>query len=162
PFAADNSADMLAAHLCKPPDRPSTFRPALPAALDGLVLRMLEKDPADRPTLALVRFALLALATGTPDAPAPLILKPTARAPPRLPVFRRGRPVPVRPRSGAARARRARPPRGAGRGGGPPPPPPPPPGARPPRPRGGRRRAAPWWPPPPPPAPASPSTGSCS
>src|SRR5262249_59609832 len=40
PFAANNSADMLAAHLCLEPQRPSAFRPTLPRAVDTLVGRL--------------------------------------------------------------------------------------------------------------------------
>src|SRR5262249_48919951 len=66
PFFADNAADMLAAHLIMMPERPRTFRPALPAAFDTLILSMLAKDPDARPTLAQVRRALAAIAALPP------------------------------------------------------------------------------------------------
>lgn len=58
PFAANNSADMLVAHLSLEPERPSAFRPTLPRSVDTLVGRLLAKDPSARPTLPEVRAAI--------------------------------------------------------------------------------------------------------
>jgi hypothetical protein len=51
PFVADNAMEMVAKHLMEPPPRPSAFTHT-PPELDDLVVRMLSKDPAGRPSLA--------------------------------------------------------------------------------------------------------------
>jgi tetratricopeptide (TPR) repeat protein len=48
PFAATTPQAMLGAHLSQMPDRLSVHRAAVPPALEGLVMRCLEKRPADR------------------------------------------------------------------------------------------------------------------
>jgi len=58
PFVADNAMDMIAKHLNDPPPSPAAIAPGVPPALTALILAMLAKDPADRPTLAAVRPAL--------------------------------------------------------------------------------------------------------
>jgi serine/threonine protein kinase/tetratricopeptide (TPR) repeat protein len=50
PFAAASTMGMLGAILSKPAAAPSTHRRDVAPALDALVLRMLAKDAADRPT----------------------------------------------------------------------------------------------------------------
>ena len=50
PFTQDSVAELMAAHLEKQPPIPSHVEPRVPAALDALVLQMLSKDPAQRPT----------------------------------------------------------------------------------------------------------------
>ncbi|MFE2322859.1 PQQ-binding-like beta-propeller repeat protein [Streptomyces sp. NPDC059385] len=49
PFEADGPVAMMKAHLDTPPARPSTSRTGVSAALDGLVMALLAKDPRDRP-----------------------------------------------------------------------------------------------------------------
>jgi serine/threonine protein kinase len=72
PFVADNVGDMVAMHLREPPPPPSDVWPDIPATLEGLLLAMLEKNAADRPTLAEVTATLqdartaLALRTSRP------------------------------------------------------------------------------------------------
>jgi len=69
PFRGDEKTSIADAILHDPPDPPSTRRRGLPEALEGLVLRLLQKDPARRPATAdevrreLARAA--ALADGT-------------------------------------------------------------------------------------------------
>jgi serine/threonine-protein kinase len=84
PFEADNYADVLAMHLYDPPPPPE-----VEPALATLLLGMLDKEAARRPSLAEVRAQLLALvdapvvATAAPTpapAPAPAKLRPR-RAP---------------------------------------------------------------------------------
>src|SRR5262249_38502460 len=70
PFLADNSADMLASHLCKEPERPSAHQPTLPDAFAALLLRVLSTDPAGRPTVPEGREALVVLARTPLPAPA--------------------------------------------------------------------------------------------
>lgn len=54
PFLADSFASMMLQHLRATPAPPSTLTPDIPSGLDALVLKLLEKDPADRPTNATV------------------------------------------------------------------------------------------------------------
>ncbi len=49
PFVGDDLLAVVAQHVNKMPDPPSKFVPEIPAALDALVLKLLEKDPAGRP-----------------------------------------------------------------------------------------------------------------
>ena len=50
PFDAAAVFEVFAAHVCLPPDPPSLHAPgAVPAELDALVLRCLDKDPSRRP-----------------------------------------------------------------------------------------------------------------
>lgn len=48
PFAAFTTAAVLRGHLETTPARPSHVVPAIPGALDDLVMRLLEKEPRDR------------------------------------------------------------------------------------------------------------------
>ncbi len=48
PFAAPTPQAMLAAHISERPDPPSKYRSAVPPMMNELVLRSLEKNPADR------------------------------------------------------------------------------------------------------------------
>jgi tetratricopeptide (TPR) repeat protein len=48
PFHGMTPQAMLAAHVTQAPDPPSSHRPAVPASLNTLVMRCLEKKPADR------------------------------------------------------------------------------------------------------------------
>ncbi|MEM9073167.1 MAG: serine/threonine-protein kinase [Myxococcota bacterium] len=68
PFEGD-AALVISRHLFV---RPKSMREAhpevsVPGALDDLVMRMLEKEPADRPTAAQVRDALLAFELAAPE-----------------------------------------------------------------------------------------------
>jgi len=58
PFAGTSVADFLTGHLSVLPFDPLALRPQLPKPLAALLLRMLEKVPADRPSLAEVRAEL--------------------------------------------------------------------------------------------------------
>ena len=49
PFESESLEGFLFHHLETAPPRPSTLAPACPAALDSLVLRLLEKSPRERP-----------------------------------------------------------------------------------------------------------------
>ncbi|MEP6474728.1 MAG: protein kinase family protein, partial [Gemmatimonadota bacterium] len=48
PFTAPTAQGMLAAHITQTPDAVSKRRPAVPAVLNALLMRSLEKRPADR------------------------------------------------------------------------------------------------------------------
>jgi RNA polymerase sigma factor (TIGR02999 family) len=49
PFMGESRQSILTGHLAKQPDRPSLTRPEIRASLDGLVMRLLEKDASRRP-----------------------------------------------------------------------------------------------------------------
>jgi serine/threonine-protein kinase len=61
PFISDNPADAIQMHLCAKPPRPSLLWKAIPPRLGTLLLKLLEKDPAQRATLAEVRATLAVL-----------------------------------------------------------------------------------------------------
>jgi serine/threonine-protein kinase len=48
PFNAGNPMDTAILHITQPPDAPSKLRPALPAELDAVILKALEKKPEER------------------------------------------------------------------------------------------------------------------
>ncbi len=48
PFAGMSPQAMLAAHATRPPEPVAGTRPNAPASLSTLIMRCLEKDPADR------------------------------------------------------------------------------------------------------------------
>ena len=48
PFRGSSAQQIIAAHLTKTPEPLSTHRPSVPPALDAVVMRALEKSPADR------------------------------------------------------------------------------------------------------------------
>jgi serine/threonine-protein kinase len=71
PFTADSPAGLVYRHVHDQPAPPSARRPGLPPQVDGLVLRLLAKDPAARPPgAAAARAALLAAVPAGPAAPA--------------------------------------------------------------------------------------------
>ena len=52
PFEADDPLAVISQHLYAPVVPPATYNPQIPPALDSLIVRLLEKSPADRPTSA--------------------------------------------------------------------------------------------------------------
>src|SRR5688500_7173160 len=48
PFAASNPQQLIAAHIARTPEPLSRRRPSIPPELDRLILRCLQKQPADR------------------------------------------------------------------------------------------------------------------
>ena len=60
PFTAADAAGMLMALAADTPADPRRFNPKLPGPLAGLILRLLEKDPANRPASAAEVARLLA------------------------------------------------------------------------------------------------------
>jgi serine/threonine-protein kinase len=48
PFIGETSDDVISQVLADPPTRPRALRPDLPPALEGIVVKCLEKDPKDR------------------------------------------------------------------------------------------------------------------
>ena len=52
PFEAESAIDIISMHVSQAPAPPHTLWPEIPEVLDTLVLGLLEKDAANRPTLA--------------------------------------------------------------------------------------------------------------
>src|ERR671936_690422 len=67
PFPADSQVGVLNAIMKEPPLPPARLNPEIPAPLEGLLLRMLEKAPRLRPSAAEVDAALTELARSTTD-----------------------------------------------------------------------------------------------
>ena len=80
PFEADNTADVVRMHLTEAPPSPRTLWPEIPSILSELLLAMLHKSPARRPSPEEVRAALHEL-RGTP---APIDWDTMAPSPGRL------------------------------------------------------------------------------
>jgi serine/threonine-protein kinase len=86
PFDADGPGEIIAMHLREPPRPPSRYRAGIPAAVDQLVLRCLEKDPAARfPSASDLVMAIAMLIGSTPEPAAALARPPAAPAPLRAP-----------------------------------------------------------------------------
>lgn len=58
PFTGDTALAVIRHHSTTPPPAPSSLNHALPTGLDRLVMQMLSKAPADRPTAEALRNAL--------------------------------------------------------------------------------------------------------
>jgi serine/threonine-protein kinase len=58
PFEAETSAEIMAMHLRATPPAPSELWPDIPPSLEHLLLAMLAKDPASRPTMLAVAHTL--------------------------------------------------------------------------------------------------------
>ena len=61
PFVGESGIDILALHLTEPPPSPRELWPEIPPVLERLLLAMLEKSAADRPSIAHVRTELTRL-----------------------------------------------------------------------------------------------------
>jgi serine/threonine-protein kinase len=58
PYPGDSEAERIAAHLREPPPRASEHWPSVPVALDAVIVRALDKDPARRfPSAVAFAFA---------------------------------------------------------------------------------------------------------
>ncbi|MEO6714843.1 MAG: AAA family ATPase, partial [Mycobacteriales bacterium] len=80
PFLGDDAVGVIAQHLNTPPVAPSWHNGSVPAALDALILRLLAKDPAERPDSAAAVLAEL----GRIDVDRPSESPAPAAAAPRL------------------------------------------------------------------------------
>src|SRR6185436_8393501 len=83
-------------HVTEPPPAPRTIEPRIPHQVDALIVRMLDKDPAKRPTPIDVRNTLLECLSDFDDA------EREASVEVRTALARRGRPVPSAPAANAA------------------------------------------------------------
>ncbi len=63
PFVGDDSFELFEKHAKLKPPKLSAFNADIPPAADALVAAMLAKDPAERPSLAVIRAALETLRT---------------------------------------------------------------------------------------------------
>jgi serine/threonine protein kinase len=85
PFDAESMVQIMAAHVCIPPPMPSEIRPLAPR-FESLILAMLEKNPADRPSIATIRMELSMLRADVSrnaamvTAPTPVKTPPNATA----------------------------------------------------------------------------------
>ena len=70
PFSAESARDMLGKHMSEEPVPPSRFSPGLPAGLERLVLKCLEKSPARRYSTAADLFSALEAVSGGQQTPA--------------------------------------------------------------------------------------------
>jgi serine/threonine-protein kinase len=80
PFEGSSDYELMRAHVETPPPRPSELAPGIPTAVEAVLLRALEKRPADRWPTAAEFSAALAAASGVPPALRPLPLPDPGRA----------------------------------------------------------------------------------
>ena len=108
PFVASSLGEACQMHLMDPPVAPSSLVPGLPKAFDDLVLRLLEKEAAPRPTMRETMATLAELAHDQPrQMAAPFAaIPPTTIPPPKIPPTNRstafGYATHDPPRGGAA------------------------------------------------------------
>ncbi|MBI4510560.1 MAG: serine/threonine protein kinase [Deltaproteobacteria bacterium] len=67
PFVAETSVELIAMHLEREPLPPRSLRDDISARLDGLIFKMLKKEPADRPSLSDVKAVITAEMEGSVD-----------------------------------------------------------------------------------------------
>jgi tetratricopeptide (TPR) repeat protein len=79
PFPADSPIGILNAIMAQLPLAPTRLNPEIPAALEGLLLRMLEKDPRLRPSAAEVDTALDELARSVAEPASGAALRSSQR-----------------------------------------------------------------------------------
>jgi serine/threonine-protein kinase len=88
PFLGDSVVDIIFKHINEPPPPPRSLWPEIPEPLEQLLLAMLAKDPAARPTLAEIRGTLADLygstLTDSGSRPVPLRTWPLAKSAPRM------------------------------------------------------------------------------
>ncbi len=82
PFVGEGGGDVIAHHIFAVPEPPSAHRPGVPAELDAVVMRLLEKDPAKRFQNARELGRVLAdLAERIDSLDLPFERQPTSRMP---------------------------------------------------------------------------------
>ncbi len=77
PFIEQSAMEMVMAHIQAQPPVPSSIRPGLPPSIDQLILGLLEKDPAHRPTISQLVGVLAdvqKLAASAPGALTPTLI----------------------------------------------------------------------------------------
>ncbi len=78
PFAADTPQRVLVAHLTEPPASITSLRSDIPRSLASIIMRCLEKDPADRPQSAAEILTALEGVSTSETAAAPTLEAPTS------------------------------------------------------------------------------------
>jgi serine/threonine protein kinase len=87
PFVGDDTVAVISQHLNTAPVAPTWHNSECPAAVEAIILRLLEKDPGQRPTGAdEVRQALTSAARASTSAPAPAAVPAPESA---NPIYRR-------------------------------------------------------------------------
>ncbi len=85
PFESEDPISVITQHINVPPVAPHWHNPATPPALESVILKLLAKDPADRPgSAAAVAQALESLPTAKeagPVPPAPSLVQALRRSP---------------------------------------------------------------------------------
>jgi len=82
PFVGDDTVAVISQHLNTAPVAPTWHNSECPAGVEALILRLLEKDPGQRPAEAdEVRQALTSAARASTSAPAPAAVAPEAANP---------------------------------------------------------------------------------
>jgi class 3 adenylate cyclase len=88
PFVGDDTVAVISQHVNTPPVSPTWHNAECPPGLEALILRLLEKDPKQRPGgAAEVREALGSVLRGSTPAPQPAAEAPQAEA--ANPIYRR-------------------------------------------------------------------------
>jgi class 3 adenylate cyclase len=88
PFVGDDTVTVISQHLNTAPVAPTWHNPECPPALETLILRLLEKDPKQRPRSASdVREALASVTLASTSAPQPAAEAPQAAE--TNPIYRR-------------------------------------------------------------------------
>ncbi len=83
PFASPDDRQLLRMHLSQPAPSPHAIWPTCPASLEMMLVAMLAKQPADRPTLAEVAAGFAAArAELAPPPPPPLVVAARHEPPP--------------------------------------------------------------------------------
>jgi serine/threonine-protein kinase len=80
PFEGRSDYELMRAHVEAPPPSPRELAPAIPAAVEAVLLRALEKRPEERWPTAAEFSAALAAASGVPSTARPLPLPDPGRA----------------------------------------------------------------------------------
>jgi class 3 adenylate cyclase len=89
PFVGDDTVAVISQHVNTAPVSPTWHNPECPPGLETLVLRLLDKDPKQRPGSATeVREALASLVRGSTPAPQPAAVE-TPHAEQANPIYRR-------------------------------------------------------------------------
>jgi CheY-like chemotaxis protein len=79
PFERSNINELVVAQVREQPPRPTSLNPSIPPILEAVILRCLEKDPADRFPSARDLFNHARMAYKTPTSPVPTVEPGEAR-----------------------------------------------------------------------------------
>ena len=80
PFVADSAGDLIAHHLYFEPPAPRTWEPALPSAIEQLIVWLLQKDPNARPQSTRELVEAIDRAMGTTGATSPVMRSEVLRS----------------------------------------------------------------------------------